>query len=56
MDRESMKPEKNEYTQSGTDDKVARQTKAAFDPKATDPETEKVIAGRGNEVRSTFGS
>ncbi|RFU35104.1 hypothetical protein B7463_g1204, partial [Scytalidium lignicola] len=44
-----MNTEKSEYTKSSTDDKVARETKAAFDPKTTDPEIEKVIAGVGNE-------
>ncbi|KAH8816167.1 hypothetical protein F5884DRAFT_212337 [Xylogone sp. PMI_703] len=49
QDRNSMKVEKSEYTKSSTDDTVAQQTKAAFDPNVTDPESEKVIAGRGNE-------
>lgn len=40
-----MNTDSDEYTKSGTDDLSAKQEEAAFDPKATKPETERKIAG-----------
>jgi len=49
QDKDSINTEATEYTKSGTDDASARQEEAAFDPKNTDPQKEKDIAGDGNE-------
>lgn len=51
QDRDSINTEATEYSKSGTDDGAAAQEEAAFDPKTTDPQEEKKIAGKGNEVR-----
>lgn len=48
-----MNTDSDEYTKSGTDDISAKQEEAAFDPKATKPETERKIAGedgKGNKA------
>ncbi|PVH84183.1 hypothetical protein DL98DRAFT_512589 [Cadophora sp. DSE1049] len=49
QDKDSINTEATEYTKSGTDDGAAAQEEAAFDPKTTDPQKEKNIAGEGNE-------
>ncbi|KAH6700622.1 hypothetical protein BKA61DRAFT_620868 [Leptodontidium sp. MPI-SDFR-AT-0119] len=49
QDRDSINTEATEYSKSGTDDGAAAQEEAAFDPKTTDPQEEKKIAGKGNE-------
>jgi len=46
-DRDSIDTEATEYSKSGTDDGSARQEEASFDPKTTDPQKEKKIAGEG---------
>jgi len=46
-DRNDIDTEATEYSKSGTDDASARQEKASFDPKTTDPEKEKKVAGEG---------
>ncbi|GAB1315782.1 hypothetical protein MFIFM68171_05992 [Madurella fahalii] len=45
QDRESLRPRSSEGTNSGTNFDVAEK-KDAFNPKTTDPETEKEAAGR----------
>ncbi|KAI0176541.1 hypothetical protein GGR52DRAFT_571504 [Hypoxylon sp. FL1284] len=50
MDRESFKPKSHEYTQSSTDEEVASNQDAAFNPNKTDPDTEKDTAGAGNSA------
>lgn len=50
QDRDSINTEATEYTKSGTDDGAAAQEDAAFDPKTTDPQKEKKVAGKGVEV------
>ncbi|KAM0723969.1 hypothetical protein Q7P37_000960 [Cladosporium fusiforme] len=42
--KDSLKPEPNEYSKSGSDDAAAAVENAAFDPKQTRPETEKASA------------
>jgi len=49
QDKDSIDTEATEYSKSGTDDGVARQEEAAFDPKKTSPEQEKKTAGEGTE-------
>ncbi len=49
-DREKINTDANEYAKSGTDDTVAGNEQAAFDPKITDPQEAKKKAGEGNEV------
>jgi hypothetical protein len=52
QDKDSLKPEPNEYSKSGSDDEAARVEKAAFDPSKTSPEEEHDTAGReSKEVR-----
>lgn len=47
MDKDSLKPESNEYSKSGSDSKTAAATEeAAFDPDTTRPETEHDQAGK----------
>lgn len=50
--KDSLKPEPNEYSKSGSDDAAAAVENAAFDPKQTRPETEKASAEKesGGEV------
>lgn len=50
QDKDSIDTEATEYSKSGTDDGAAKQREAAFDPSTTDPQKEKDIAGKGNEV------
>lgn len=50
QDKDSINTEATEYTKSGTDDEVAAQDKAAFDPNQTSPEAQKATAGEGNSV------
>ncbi len=51
QDRQSLKPRRAETTKSGTDDEVAAQTDAAFNPKKTSPEEAKAsAAGNGNPL------
>jgi hypothetical protein len=52
-DKDSINPEATEYSKSGTDDAAAKQEEAAFDPSTTDPQEEKDVAGKGNEVFAT---
>ncbi|TVY85311.1 hypothetical protein LSUE1_G000208 [Lachnellula suecica] len=51
QDKDSINTEATEYTKSGTDDQSARNEDAAFNPDVTSPESEKNVAGKGNEVR-----
>jgi hypothetical protein len=53
--RESINTEATEYSKSGTDDASARQEEASFDPKTTDPEKEKKLAGEGEVCCVTKG-
>jgi hypothetical protein len=52
QDKDSLKPEPNEYSKSGSDDAAAATEKAAFDPSSTRPEEEQAMAGResGDDV------
>jgi len=45
-----MNTDANEYGKSGTDDSVARNEDAAFNPDITSPEKAKEVAGEGNDV------
>ena len=55
QDKDSLKPEPNEYSKSGSDDEAARVEKAAFDPSKTSPEEEHDTAGReSQEVRTSY--
>ena len=56
QDKDSLKPEPNEYSKSGSDDAAAATEKAAFDPSQTRPEQEKETAGResGGDVSCLF--
>lgn len=51
--KDSLKPEPNEYSKSGSDDAAAAVENAAFDPKQTSPEEEMSTADKesGSEVR-----
>ena len=49
-DREKINTDANEYAKSGTDDTVAANEQAAFDPNITDPQEAKKKAGEGNKV------
>lgn len=49
QDRESLKPRANENTRSSSDDEVAANSSAAFDPKTTRPETAQAKAGAGRD-------
>ena len=56
MDKDSVKPEPNEYSKSGSDDGAALED-TAFDPSQTSPEQQRDSAGSGTSggVRpSTF--
>ncbi|TKA79585.1 hypothetical protein B0A55_03376 [Friedmanniomyces simplex] len=44
QDKDSLKPEPNEYSKSGSDDAAAAVEDAAFDPKKTSPEAEHASA------------
>lgn len=52
--KDSLKPEPNEYSKSGSDDAAAAVENAAFDPKQTRPEQEQASAEResGGDVRN----
>ncbi|RFU77185.1 hypothetical protein TARUN_5057 [Trichoderma arundinaceum] len=50
QDRESLKPASNDGTRSARDEDVTAQEDAAFNPRKTDPETQREAAGRGNET------
>lgn len=51
LDREKIDTQANEYSKSGTDEAIADQANAAFDPNVSnDPEEAKKEAGKGNEV------
>lgn len=56
MDRESLKPKAHENTQSGTDDQVAQDSDAAFNPNKTDPDSERAAAARENTSQPGEGS
>ena len=56
MDRESLKPKTHENTQSGTDDQVAQDSDAAFNPHKTDPDSERAAAARENKSQPGEGS
>ncbi|KAK0637177.1 hypothetical protein B0T17DRAFT_462491, partial [Bombardia bombarda] len=45
--RESLKPQRQEYTESGDDQWTAAQDEAAFDPNKTNPKEEQETAGKG---------
>ncbi|RKF64889.1 hypothetical protein GcM3_128012 [Golovinomyces cichoracearum] len=47
QDRNSIDPTRTEYSKSGTDSSSAEQEKASFDPKVTQPEQSREIAGKG---------
>lgn len=51
--KDSLKPEPNEYSKSGSDDAAAAVENAAFDPKQTRPEQEHASAEHesGRDVR-----
>ena len=52
QDKDSLKPEPNEYSKSGSDDEAARVENTAFDPNKTTPEEQHDSAGReSQEVR-----
>ncbi|KAL1297793.1 hypothetical protein AAFC00_006328 [Neodothiora populina] len=46
QDKDSLKPEPNEYSKSGSDDAAAAVDKTAFDPDITSPEAEHDSAGQ----------
>ena len=46
QDKDSLKPEPNDYSKSGSDDAAAATEKAAFDPSSTRPEEEQATADR----------
>ena len=52
QDKDSLKPEPNEYSKSGSDDAAAAVEQAAFDPNQTRPEQEQATAAKesGSEV------
>jgi hypothetical protein len=52
QDKDSLKPEPNEYSKSGSDDAAAAVEKAAFDPSETRPEQESATAEKesGSDV------
>jgi len=52
QDKDSLKPEPNEYSKSGSDDAAAAVEQAAFDPNQTRPEQEQASAEKesGGEV------
>lgn len=52
QDKDSLKPEPNEYSKSGSDDAAAAVEQAAFDPNQTRPETEQATADKesGSDV------
>ena len=54
QDKDSLKPEPNEYSKSGSDDAAAAVEQAAFDPNQTRPEQEQATADKesGGEVSS----
>jgi hypothetical protein len=54
QDKDSLKPEPNEYSKAGSDDAAAAVEKAAFDPSETRPEQESATAEResGGDVSS----
>jgi hypothetical protein len=56
QDKDSLKPEPNEYSISGSDDAAAAVEKAAFDPSETRPEQESATAEResGSDVSLEF--
>ncbi|KAI9803604.1 MAG: hypothetical protein M1825_001947 [Sarcosagium campestre] len=47
QNKDSLNPQSNEYSKSGTDVSSAQQDEAAYDPSSTDPHDEKVKAGQG---------
>jgi hypothetical protein len=50
QDKDSINTNRTEYTKSGTDDEIAGNQEAAFDPSITSPESEKNKASEGNDV------
>lgn len=55
QDKDSLKPEPNEYSKSGSDDNAARVEQTAFDPNKTSPEEEHASAGsESSEVRPPY--
>ncbi len=55
MDRESLKPKAHENTQSGTDDEVAQDADAAFNPRKTDPDSAMESAERKHDEQAREG-
>lgn len=49
MDKDSLKPEPNEYSKSGSDDAAARVDNTAFDPDQTRPEEQHASAGKESQ-------
>ncbi|GAB7355360.1 hypothetical protein MBLNU459_g5885t1 [Dothideomycetes sp. NU459] len=52
QDKDSLKPESNEYSKSGSDDDAARVSDTAFDPAQTRPEEQESSAGRESSKES----
>ena len=53
MDKDTVKPEPNEYSKSGSDDGAALED-AAFDPSQTSPEQQRDSAGGGTSSGVSF--
>ncbi|AEO58856.1 hypothetical protein MYCTH_17585, partial [Thermothelomyces thermophilus ATCC 42464] len=56
QDRRSLKPRSSEGTKSGSDDQVAENTEAAFNPNMTSPEEAKESAAKhsnGNPLEAS---
>lgn len=49
QDKDSLKPEPNEYSKSGSDDKAAKVEDAAFNPDKTRPEQQRASAQSESE-------
>lgn len=49
QDRDSLKPQAQENTKSGSDDDVSSHGEAAFNPKKTDPQDAKETAGKDTD-------
>ncbi|KAI4749011.1 hypothetical protein E4T44_13027 [Aureobasidium sp. EXF-8845] len=53
QDKDSLKPEPNEYSKSGSDDNAARVEQTAFDPSKTSPEEQHASAGSESSEKLT---
>lgn len=54
QDKDSLKPESNEYSKSGSDDKSAAVDDAAFNPDKTSPEEEHDTAGAETKGKDVY--